>query len=787
MPKMIKSLKLKGQFFNESTNLNIFLKKENRLSIIYGRNGSGKSSIARAIEYYYRSKPDSKWKFDFVDFYDYNSTKIQRNQMDYNIYVFDENFINEKIHIKDDGLESIVMFGEQVELDNLIDSKNQDINSKKEELQTLTSLLEEKENPNSQNSYKYYLEKMKVLLRQDDGWAAIDKEIKKNKANSSVNDRLVLEIAKNKPTLPQNQLKIEFENLKANYDSIKDEVERLDKPVNLIKEEYNDLMIMSLLAQKIEEPKLTSREEKILNSIKKEGQKLMQEAKKRFINKEVEICPYCFRKISEEEIEILLSCFDNVLNKDVEEHEEKLKKYKLDLIEMDLEVYNKLDNQIICEIRKKLDEFNKTIEIYNTYIDQKINNPFKPLEIENLGLSSKIKGINLKLESLEENRLDYNKSIGQIEEIKEKLIDQNKELAYFQIKDYYDIYKNKYEEYNNMQKRKHQIENDISLIKIEIDQLKCKKNNIEIAIDVINKSLSYVFYDKNRMQLVPSGDNYFLKVRGRAVTPDKVSVGERNILALCYFFTMIGENLDKENMYSEKTLLVIDDPISSFDSDNRIGILSYLNKEVKNIIFGNKNSRIILMSHDVLVTDSLIKIGDDIANSLKYRNMPSKSIYSRLEIRNKEIFEYKKVDQNEYSVSLSKIYEFIEGETNDVTIGNIMRRVLEAFTTFEYKVSVNEILSKDDIMLQIKDLNQREKLQNYMSRILLNEESHSEMKVKSMENIGLASTYSLEEKQRTGKSILCLIYLLNPYHLKYHLNDSSKLENIELWCEELKS
>jgi hypothetical protein len=46
-----------------------------------------------------------------------------------------------------------------------------------------------------------------------------------------------------------------------------------------------------------------------------------------------------------------------------------------------------------------------------------------------------------------------------------------------------------------------------------------------------------MFYSKERMVLVPGENNeYKLLINGENVIPSKVSTGERNALALCYFF-----------------------------------------------------------------------------------------------------------------------------------------------------------------------------------------------------------------------------------------------------------
>lgn len=45
---MLKKIKFKGGFFTEETELELF-KIEDRISILYGKNGSGKSTISNSI------------------------------------------------------------------------------------------------------------------------------------------------------------------------------------------------------------------------------------------------------------------------------------------------------------------------------------------------------------------------------------------------------------------------------------------------------------------------------------------------------------------------------------------------------------------------------------------------------------------------------------------------------------------------------------------------------------------------------------------------------------------
>lgn len=63
-----------------------------------------------------------------------------------------------------------------------------------------------------------------------------------------------------------------------------------------------------------------------------------------------------------------------------------------------------------------------------------------------------------------------------------------------------------------------------------------------------------------------------LKINGKSVKPKKISVGERNVLGLCYFFAKLFGGKTEATKYSSEYLIVIDDPVSSFDYGNRVGV-----------------------------------------------------------------------------------------------------------------------------------------------------------------------------------------------------------------------
>ncbi len=120
MCERIAGIRIEGGYFSELCTLTPFAlakpqAKPRYFSIIYGKNGSGKTSLAQA---FYNVATDGNI-FTKAELVDHNGTPI--NDIDKNrIFVFDENYIRDTIGFTDDGLDSVVMLGEQVELDDKI-------------------------------------------------------------------------------------------------------------------------------------------------------------------------------------------------------------------------------------------------------------------------------------------------------------------------------------------------------------------------------------------------------------------------------------------------------------------------------------------------------------------------------------------------------------------------------------------------------------------------------------------------------------------------------------------
>lgn len=116
-----KRITIKGGCFEQASTLELF-KDKYCLSIVYGRNGSGKTTIAKAIRQYVGKDTESQTEDGYISYSVSTDANIIDDKKE-SVFIFDEEFVRENIRMKGRGLETIVMIGEQVNLDTLITQK----------------------------------------------------------------------------------------------------------------------------------------------------------------------------------------------------------------------------------------------------------------------------------------------------------------------------------------------------------------------------------------------------------------------------------------------------------------------------------------------------------------------------------------------------------------------------------------------------------------------------------------------------------------------------------------
>ncbi len=181
---MLNKIKFKGGFFNEEKELKLFM-NEGRISFLYGKNGSGKSTISNAVR---------KAKGDVVDDI-VQATLLDKEDMAFVdtqcIHVFNEDYVSSRVKIRDDGLNAIILLGELGNLeDKILDLELRiEAESKRNaELKTVASEYRDKDNIKSPSNCKFQIN---LGLSGNGHWAEREKIINNGKRNASVTDKVI--------------------------------------------------------------------------------------------------------------------------------------------------------------------------------------------------------------------------------------------------------------------------------------------------------------------------------------------------------------------------------------------------------------------------------------------------------------------------------------------------------------------------------------------------------------------------------------------------------------------
>ena len=775
----INKIQIDGNIFQNSE-LEVFPIQKNvicRISNIYGKNGSGKTTISKAI------KGNSSERLN-IKFMDSDNNEIICDTRE-KIYVYDEEFIDTNVKTSEDGIKTVIMLGEQKKLDDKIIKLKKERDDLKAKETKLKSEIEKYQISNNSISPLYFRNLVEQKLK--DGWAVRDKEIKSNKRNSSFQyNELIGKLNKVKDENDNKKALIEeYSKLLNTHKKVSTGTSKLVKPLE--KTTFfskNHESTNKLLQKKVEIPEFTEREKLILEKIENGEQKFYETVREEFKKEEVNICPYCFQSIYNIKDEIVES-INKVLNKDVEYHKEELEKIKqkyMILPELDND-FKMLDEKLFLEMNNLITKINNQVKEIQSAIDYKINNIYTPSEYMNNDILDLEKEYNTLIDVLESKRRDFNLAIDDKEKNNILLNKLNLQISWCDIEDNYKLYEIQEKQFEQIKVDLRQNDEKIKEIKEKITELESEKQNVKIANDKINIFLEYIFMSKNKLRIEYDVNKriYLVKSHNKDIRPKDLSTGERNIIALCYFFVKILENTSEINEFKEEIFIVLDDPISSFDMENKVGLFTFFRMMFNKIMKNNEKSKIISFTHSLETMFNLEKICSDIKINLNIK-------YCLFELKNSKLEDFAYKRRNDYKKLLEDIYKYAKIEDDkmendlDDTIGNTMRKLLEAYSTFNYNKGIEEVTRNKNILEKVENEDIKQYFENFMYRLILNNESHTFDETRSLDFYDFISR---DEKIKTARSILILLNILDNTHLKSYLDCEDYIEELKIWENEI--
>ncbi len=294
----IRGIKIQGKCFANETKFIFFTKPEEKISLVYGKNGSGKSTISEGIKVSVDKDYSTELSATFID---ENQHDLSLPDIKDSVFVFNEIYIDKNVKIDDDGLGTIILLGGQTDIQSQIDACQKEIDSAQEEYTKADALHQQYIQSNNPLSPKYYWQRIQDTLKKAGGWAERDSKLKGNRRNTSVTDDIVTEICTLSVTQTYDDLQNEFKEKKALYDKLDDNSITYPneiKQITFSSDWENEICV--LLAKKIEQPCLSEREKQILSIIQSNGQVSIESARLEFGKDTTKFCPYCFQSVDEE-------------------------------------------------------------------------------------------------------------------------------------------------------------------------------------------------------------------------------------------------------------------------------------------------------------------------------------------------------------------------------------------------------------------------------------------------------------------------------------------------------
>lgn len=331
-------------------------------------------------------------------------------------------------------------------------------------------------------------------------------------------------------------------------------------------------------------------------------------------------------------------------------------------------------------------------------IELKINSPSR---IINLGATEEIVSkINDKINNLNIKIKENNKKISDIKNERIKFGNELWNYIVNQLETAIGVFNTKRNNYNatikpqkiKLNENKTRILQERNIIR-ENEQ---KITGISESLIAINKILKSFAFDGFELTKGNTEGTY------KIIRPDGTDVGktlsegEYRFISFLYYYHLINGSNESSGIIKDK-ILVIDDPISSLDS-NSIFIVSTLVKKLISDCFENKNGikQIFVLTHNVYFYKEVVYRG------LRDNKKEKKEKYFVLSKRN-EISSIKEYNKNPIETMYQSLWEELKDENiNNKTCCNTMRRILEYYFNIigskSYEKAINEFEGNDKII-----------------------------------------------------------------------------------------
>lgn len=746
---MIKSIQRLKQFGIFANHTNSTTKEFGKYNLFYGWNGSGKSTLSSLFRCIENRNPSSKFpNADILVNIDGGTAITSQNigSSSLNIYTFNHEFVEENISWNSIVKSILLVDKEKIsdleKLENLKKTQTKEAEIYQKETQAIQGLENEisKFGTDSARHMKtslqsidtsdnYYLNYNKTKFEQ---FIAENSAVTKSD-EALLNDQSIIDLTQ--AARPDKKPSIAFDQRELNGDLLAKARERLD---DLLKTSVVSKTIQRL----VENPDIKSWVETGLSLHTQHSSTT---------------CEFCENPISAERIKQLESHF----NDDYKAFQNRLIKadewlsghyIQQILLPPDSELYDEFRKEY-AESRSQLDKatlsLNEEIAIWHEILKRKTSNPLdtgltaQPItELSILEFNAAISSIKSVIEKHNHKSLNF--------EEETKRAKRRLELHYAttEIKSF--EYHQKKEGVVKRSSENSKLKATIESRRSEIRSLEDSLSNETLGADQFNEALhKFIGRSELTLRFNPSKKGYEIVRDNSEIVDGKLSEGERTAIAFVYFMTKLRENDNK----MEETIVVVDDPVSSFDSNHIFHAYSFLRNNCANV------KQLFVLTHNFTYF-KLIRDWFDGVNRNRSRKSPPKpqnAFFYTIEAsisspRNSTI---KDADpslvnyNSEYHYIFSKLNKYRNNQSlsrdEAFLTANLARKLLESFFSFKFPKHRSDISQLMDCGLagcKTIDETKKEKIYRFINKyshsivIEINEDSSENLAGESHNVIG---------------------------------------------------
>ncbi|MDD2890955.1 MAG: AAA family ATPase [bacterium] len=628
-----------------------------QINFFYGSNGSGKTTVSNVI-----ANEDN-----------YSTCRIEwEDNSKLKTVVYNQDFIENTFN-QPDLLKGIFTLGEESKgIEEQINKYNNERESINTEILGLNGTLTQETEKETALEDEFKENCWKLKQKHDDIFKEVFTGHRDDK--NSFKQRLLNEIENNTSELKT------YEELKQLSEKVfKKNLQKITELPLLIYNNLDKMEVHSIWKTKI----IGKQDVDIALMIHKlQNHDWVKEGKKYF-DQNNGICPFCQEKPSEIFKKQLEDYFDETYINSIQILE-KLQKEYLEITEKNIlrDIDNLLimDNEYLIkkksEIEDKKDIIKEKAKTNKLLIETKAKEPSKPIELTSL--IEGLKDFNELIAQINSEIREHNEIMDNQKEESEKLKREVWKFIAHEINDIYENYKKKKED---IKKAIQNLTDKIKAgkaketnVKQEISNLEKNIKSVKPTIDSINKILESFGFTNFKLEESPDKKGYYKIIRPNGEGAKKtLSEGERSFIIFLYFYHLIkGSNSQDEDITVNKTV-VVDDPVSSLDSDV-LFIVSTLIKNILKDIRDKKSNikQIFILTHNVYFHKEVTFISSQDKGKRK-----DTSYY--IVRKNSNVSSVTYSETNPVETYYQLMWDEFKKNNDCISIQNTMRRIIEYY------------------------------------------------------------------------------------------------------------